>query len=234
MQRMTLERHTGTPIGVMQVKAILRVRNTALMTVTTAFVLMVLSSIVHSTEAWSMTQQNRQDNSRQTPFCASSTEPHTPQLVESIHRRNFLCSVVGTVVVAAAAAPRTVQAVSGTTTNPKVNGAIAELKESRDKLKEIPDLLEAKEWDKVRSILKVPPVNKLWNLGDVRNFYGFETNIDAQVSEQNLTVVLPLYVLKTVNECYGVEYLSRYCIYMYKCSKVTKYSVGIGQRNGKY
>jgi len=42
-----------------------------------------------------------------------------------------------------------------------------ELKSSMAKLEPIPDLLEQKEWDKVRSILKLPPVNKLWNLGDV-------------------------------------------------------------------
>ena len=45
---------------------------------------------------------------------------------------------------------------------------LEELKASQVKLEAIPDLLEQKEWDKVRSILKVPPVNKLWNLGDVR------------------------------------------------------------------
>ena len=48
------------------------------------------------------------------------------------------------------------------------NPLLDELKESRAKLEPIPSLLEAQEWDKVRTILKVPPVNKLWNLGDVR------------------------------------------------------------------
>jgi hypothetical protein len=57
---------------------------------------------------------------------------------------------------------------TATAASQKVQDAISELQQSRDKLQEIPDLLEAKEWDKVRSILKVPPVNKLWNLGDVR------------------------------------------------------------------
>lgn len=44
---------------------------------------------------------------------------------------------------------------------------IAELQNSRDKLAPIPQLLEEKEWEKVRNILKTPPVNKLWNLGEV-------------------------------------------------------------------
>ena len=46
--------------------------------------------------------------------------------------------------------------------------AIDELEQCIEKMKPIPDLLEANEWDKVRTILKLPPVNKLWNLGDVR------------------------------------------------------------------
>lgn len=45
---------------------------------------------------------------------------------------------------------------------------LEELRLSKEKLADIPPLLEEKEWDKVRSILKLPPVNKLWNLGDVR------------------------------------------------------------------
>jgi hypothetical protein len=40
---------------------------------------------------------------------------------------------------------------------------------SKSRLKEIPDLLQAEEWDKVRNVLKTPPVNKLWNLGDSQN-----------------------------------------------------------------
>jgi hypothetical protein len=34
----------------------------------------------------------------------------------------------------------------------------------------IPDLLEKQDWEAVRQILKTPPVNKLWNLGDVSYF----------------------------------------------------------------
>mmetsp|Transcript_24546 Transcript_24546/g.60194 ORF Transcript_24546/g.60194 Transcript_24546/m.60194 type:complete len:196 (+) Transcript_24546:150-737(+) len=44
-----------------------------------------------------------------------------------------------------------------------------ELRSCQSKLVEIPSLLENQEWDKVRTILKTPPVNKLWNLGDSQN-----------------------------------------------------------------
>mmetsp|Transcript_9719 Transcript_9719/g.13978 ORF Transcript_9719/g.13978 Transcript_9719/m.13978 type:complete len:194 (+) Transcript_9719:73-654(+) len=46
---------------------------------------------------------------------------------------------------------------------------IQELEESLEKLKPIPDLLQSNEWDKVRTILKSPPVNNLWNMGDGKN-----------------------------------------------------------------
>mmetsp|Transcript_29652 Transcript_29652/g.53619 ORF Transcript_29652/g.53619 Transcript_29652/m.53619 type:complete len:215 (-) Transcript_29652:47-691(-) len=46
---------------------------------------------------------------------------------------------------------------------------IADLELSLDKLKPIPSLLEKQEWDGVRTILKTPPVNQLWNLGDAKN-----------------------------------------------------------------
>jgi len=44
---------------------------------------------------------------------------------------------------------------------------ISDLQTSRDKMDKIPDLLSNGEWDAVRTILKTPPLNKLWNLGEV-------------------------------------------------------------------
>jgi hypothetical protein len=44
---------------------------------------------------------------------------------------------------------------------------VAELKDCKLRLEPIERLLEDNEWEKVRTILKAPPVNKLWNLGDV-------------------------------------------------------------------
>jgi hypothetical protein len=50
-----------------------------------------------------------------------------------------------------------------------LNSLIDELVESREKLKQLPDLLKASEWDSVRTMLKNPPVNNLWNMGDGKN-----------------------------------------------------------------
>lgn len=46
---------------------------------------------------------------------------------------------------------------------------VGDLVASKEKMKPIPELLQAGEWDKVRTILKTPPVNNLWNLGESQN-----------------------------------------------------------------
>jgi hypothetical protein len=46
---------------------------------------------------------------------------------------------------------------------------LQELQASKSKISEIPNLLQEQQWEKVRTILKTPPVNKLWNLGDSQN-----------------------------------------------------------------
>jgi hypothetical protein len=142
----------------------------------TAVVIVALHRIIALTEAWSPMMHPQQRFSNENTIGPTIT-PSTPSnTVESSDRRYFLSSIMTTTTTTATITmaswmivgqPTMVQAATTTT---KVTDAIQELKESRDKLKDIPDLLEAKEWDKVRSILKVPPVNKLWNLGDVRDF----------------------------------------------------------------
>lgn len=46
---------------------------------------------------------------------------------------------------------------------------INDLVSSKDKMKPIPELLQQGEWDKVRTILKTPPIIQLWNLGESQN-----------------------------------------------------------------
>lgn len=55
----------------------------------------------------------------------------------------------------------------------KTDGLIEELQSQKEKLEPIAQLLAQEEWDKVRQILKSPPVNKLWELADVR-IYSYE------------------------------------------------------------
>lgn len=83
-------------------------------------------------------------------------------------RRAFL-SKVQTIV-----APALIATISSTS-NPSIANAAAakdlvnDLVESKEKMAPIPDLLQAEKWDQVRTILKTPPVNNLWNLGDSKN-----------------------------------------------------------------
>jgi len=46
---------------------------------------------------------------------------------------------------------------------------INDLVSSKEKMKPIPELLQQGEWDKVRTILKTPPIIQLWNLGESQN-----------------------------------------------------------------
>ena len=46
---------------------------------------------------------------------------------------------------------------------------VAGLKDLLSKITTIPSLVESAEWDKVRTVLKTPPVNQLWNLGESQN-----------------------------------------------------------------
>eukprot|EP00587_Corethron_hystrix_P011635 CAMPEP_0113313162 /NCGR_PEP_ID=MMETSP0010_2-20120614/9695_1 /TAXON_ID=216773 ORGANISM="Corethron hystrix, Strain 308" /NCGR_SAMPLE_ID=MMETSP0010_2 /ASSEMBLY_ACC=CAM_ASM_000155 /LENGTH=120 /DNA_ID=CAMNT_0000169117 /DNA_START=333 /DNA_END=695 /DNA_ORIENTATION=+ /assembly_acc=CAM_ASM_000155 len=46
---------------------------------------------------------------------------------------------------------------------------VSDLKESLVRLQSVPDLLKAGEWEKARGVLKSPPVNQLWNLGESKN-----------------------------------------------------------------
>jgi hypothetical protein len=65
---------------------------------------------------------------------------------------------------------------------------LEDLRVSKERMQAIPSLLEEKEWDKVRSILKLPPVNKLWNLGDVSTPTIFSNSFVIQKISVVLTI----------------------------------------------
>ena len=76
-------------------------------------------------------------------------------------RRSFLIQT-STLPIGAFVFPRNANAISK-------DDFINDLKTSKTKLAGIPELLDQNEWDKVRTILKTPPINFLWNLGDAKN-----------------------------------------------------------------
>mmetsp|Transcript_28760 Transcript_28760/g.43960 ORF Transcript_28760/g.43960 Transcript_28760/m.43960 type:complete len:187 (+) Transcript_28760:93-653(+) len=82
-------------------------------------------------------------------------------------RRTFLSKFIASPAIIAGAGVLSNPSLASA--SPKTDALIADLKSSKEKMDPIPALLEANEWDKVRTILKTPPVNSLWNLGDSKN-----------------------------------------------------------------
>jgi hypothetical protein len=101
--------------------------------------------------------------------------PPAPQQQQS--RRAWIQETTTAAVGAVAAwniAPPCAKAASTTSStssssSTSIADLIGELKDMESRLQPIPMLLEQNEWEKVRAILKTPPVNKLWNLGDSQN-----------------------------------------------------------------
>mmetsp|Transcript_14355 Transcript_14355/g.21080 ORF Transcript_14355/g.21080 Transcript_14355/m.21080 type:complete len:183 (-) Transcript_14355:1103-1651(-) len=81
-------------------------------------------------------------------------------------RRAFLSKLQKTVI----AAPAALIAINPSMASAAVkDDLLNDLNLSKEKMAPVKQLLEAGEWDKVRTILKTPPVNQLWNLGESKN-----------------------------------------------------------------
>jgi hypothetical protein len=114
-----------------------------------AVFLLILANVINSAYSWSIDKSSIRKYTD-----ASALSPETS-------RRRFLVTAAS--ALSSVVAPRPAKAATS-----NVEEALEEMRASKEKLQAIPGLLEEKEWDKVRTILKLPPVNKLWNLGDVR------------------------------------------------------------------
>jgi hypothetical protein len=101
----------------------------------------------------------------QLPFIFAAAIPftHAWTSLDLSSRRVFVTGATAT--VAAATAVLLTQPVEAAVKDE----LLEDLRSSKERMAAIPALLDEKEWDKVRTILKLPPVNKLWNLGDVRH-----------------------------------------------------------------
>ena len=121
------------------------------------FILCALLSLLSSASAFAPT------TIRQASSTIIQLHAHEDVQMES-SRRNFL-STVGSSFAAATIFSQSQPAYAASTKD----ALIADLNESYAKLVTIPDLLQQQEWDKVRTILKSPPIVQLWNLGDSKN-----------------------------------------------------------------
>lgn len=107
-------------------------------------------------------------------FSGSTTNSHTAQSRPSttiLHetstndRRAFLSTALTTaasISTAAIALPQPALAADS-------KQLITDLNNSLTAITVVPSLVEAGEWDKARTVLKTPPVNQLWNLGESQN-----------------------------------------------------------------
>ena len=86
----------------------------------------------------------------------SESESESTQLTS---RRSFLSTMATLPIITTALQPAYADEKS----------LMNDLTTSLDKISTIPALLKEAEWDKVRTVLKTPPVNSLWNLGESSN-----------------------------------------------------------------
>ena len=107
-------------------------------------------------DAWSMPESVTR---------VSQLNTQSPESLNASRRQWFQQAIAATSALATVAAISPLPASAATSASSLKD----ELKTCQSKLLEIPALLEQQEWDKVRTILKTPPVNKLWNLGDSQN-----------------------------------------------------------------
>lgn len=119
---------------------------------TTIFFVLMMNAQAFQSNAFITTEHARRCTTTSLSVCASSI----------IERRSFIA----------------LGAFSGLAlgTNPAfaagkddIDSMIAELEEVRSKLEPIPRLLQAEDWEGVRTILKSPPVNFIWNVGVDKN-----------------------------------------------------------------
>ena len=128
----------------------------------TSTAIILLLSLIGETSSWSVPSSLAFEKASSANKESTRNKPNQIQ-----SRRDWVqqVSAVGVAAGIALFAPLPASAVSTTTTGVLID----ELNNSKSKLQEIPQLLQDQEWDKVRTILKTPPVNKLWNLGDSQN-----------------------------------------------------------------
>mmetsp|Transcript_27079 Transcript_27079/g.45128 ORF Transcript_27079/g.45128 Transcript_27079/m.45128 type:complete len:197 (+) Transcript_27079:122-712(+) len=91
----------------------------------------------------------------------TSTRTTTATELNAVNRRAFVASIPPMMAGFAAAYPAFAA--------DDVKTMLAELEESQTKIAKIPALVASEEWEAIRAILKTPPVNNLWNMGDGKN-----------------------------------------------------------------
>jgi hypothetical protein len=107
-----------------------------------------------------------------TALYSSSTNSEEQQ--QQLSRRSVLSKILTSTTAAAAAAASSAVILfpnnqPANAASPSIEPYLTDLQTSLTQISKIPPLLQNAEWDAARTILKTPPVNQLWNLGESSN-----------------------------------------------------------------
>jgi len=108
-----------------------------------------------------------QQQSRSSTILYSSTKKQSAEQQQFVSSRRSILSTI--LVTTTATTIFSLQPATAAATANEEALLLTDLQTSYTKIQQIPSLLQNAEWDKVRTILKTPPVNNLWNLGENQN-----------------------------------------------------------------
>ena len=139
--------------------------------ITAAVIIAVISSLSLEASAFTTTShrhQSPQASRVSTTFLYSSIneEEQQQQQLSSSSRRSILSKIL---LTAAASTTLLPTQSARAATSPTTAALITDLQTSLTKISALPTQLEQSNWDAARTILKTPPVNQLWNLGESSN-----------------------------------------------------------------
>ena len=133
-------------------------------------IIAVISSLSSEAFAFTTSHQPQQAASR----VVSSTSLYSANNNEqqlSFSRRSVLSKILTTTAAALTTSSTLLptQSAHATPSSSTTAALITDLQTSLTKITQLPTELENANWDTARTILKTPPVNQLWNLGESSN-----------------------------------------------------------------
>lgn len=130
-----------------------------------ALLVIVVASAPFIASSFSIAEKEIPKQSRTTTSqrAGPDSSPGALEAGPFVSRRSFLSVITTAFPLLISAAPAPARAVSAR------DALVDELNVSLSRIETLPGLLGSAEWDKVRTVLKTPPVNQLWNLGESQN-----------------------------------------------------------------
>lgn len=130
-------------------------------------IIAVISSL--SSEAFAFTTSHHHHQPQAASRVVSSTSLYSSSNIEQqlFSRRSILSKILTSAVVSSTLLPT--QSAHATPSSTTTAALLTDLQTSLTKITQLPTELQNSNWDVARTILKTPPVNQLWNLGESSN-----------------------------------------------------------------